>query len=477
MPYKYNPITGFFDYYATGGSGVTSFNTRTGAVTSTSGDYSDVLTEIGVPSHLFTHLWVKNGVSGALPFWNDGRGIVIESVHNAVLQFLTDITSVSGGHQYIQFIGSTGSDSGHIVYKPKLVSNSIIYYDFLEGVAGGQGVFAFGPNFTQFTKNLGVALNVSDVYASPPTAKLHLGAGTAAANTQPLKLNTGTAAAVVEPGAFEFFSSGALLTFTTSDGTRHPLTSRAAKGANSDITSLSGLTTPLTVAQGGIGIGTLTGIAKGNGTGAFTVAAAGTDYLTPSGSGAALTDITWAQINKATSDIADITTRSHASLTSIGTNTHAQIDTHIGLTSNPHSTSDVNLNTTDITTNDVSITKHGFAPKAPNNTTQYLRADATWATPSGGGGGLTLTTVEVDLGTTKRSGKFNVAGTGLTVGKPVLIVQANGAYTGKGTLSDEAEMDALTVSGKVTSATNIECFWKSFTSVKGNFKFDYAVSG
>lgn len=44
---------------------------------------------------------------------------------------------------------------------------------------------------------------------------------------------------------------------------------------------------------------------------------------------AASNDYTWAQINKATSDIADITTRSHTSLTSIGTNTHAAIDTHI----------------------------------------------------------------------------------------------------------------------------------------------------
>lgn len=57
--------------------------------------------------------------------------------------------------------------------------------------------------------------------------------------------------------------------------------SAAASGANSDITSLTGLTTPLTVAQGGTGIATLTGLAKGNGTGAFTAAVSGTDYTAP----------------------------------------------------------------------------------------------------------------------------------------------------------------------------------------------------
>lgn len=47
--------------------------------------------------------------------------------------------------------------------------------------------------------------------------------------------------------------------------------------------------TGLPVAGGGTGAATLTGLVKGNGTSAFTAAAAGTDYLTPSGSAASLT--------------------------------------------------------------------------------------------------------------------------------------------------------------------------------------------
>lgn len=48
-------------------------------------------------------------------------------------------------------------------------------------------------------------------------------------------------------------------------------------------------------------------------------------------------DYTWAQIDKTTSDLADLTTKNHSDLSGVGTNTHAQIDTHIASTSNPHS--------------------------------------------------------------------------------------------------------------------------------------------
>ena len=55
---------------------------------------------------------------------------------------------------------------------------------------------------------------------------------------------------------------------------------------------------------------------------------------------------------------------------------------------------DANMTTTDITTNNVSTSKHGFAPKAPNDTTKFLRGDGTWAVPAGGG---------------SSSGKFGIA--------------------------------------------------------------------
>jgi hypothetical protein len=98
------------------------------------------------------------------------------------------------------------------------------------------------------------------------------------------------------------------------------------------------------------------------------------------------------------------------------------------------------------------------------------------AAPAATGAGLTLTTAEVDLGAAKTGGKFTIAGAGMTVGKPVLIAQAVGPYTGKGTRADEAEMDQVTVTGAVTDASTITAYWSSPRRVRGNFKFNYQVS-
>jgi hypothetical protein len=97
--------------------------------------------------------------------------------------------------------------------------------------------------------------------------------------------------------------------------------------------------------------------------------------------------------------------------------------------------------------------------------------------PASGGAGVTLTTVEVNVGSVPKSGgSFTIAGAALTVGKPVLINQAVGPYTGKGTLPDEAEMDQVNVAASVTDAATITAYWSSARRVKGNFKFNYQVS-
>lgn len=108
---------------------------------------------------------------------------------------------------------------------------------------------------------------------------------------------------------------------------------------------------------------------------------------------------------------------------------------------------------------------------------KFLRDDNSWQTPSGGGGALTLTEVEKDLGASaQRAGSFDITGfSGLTADKQVLIAQKAAPYTGKGTLYDEIEMDSVQAAGYVLNATTIRAHWTASGPVLGNVKFGYAV--
>jgi hypothetical protein len=113
--------------------------------------------------------------------------------------------------------------------------------------------------------------------------------------------------------------------------------------------------------------------------------------LTLSSIGGAVTD---AQVpNTITLDnITQITTRSHTSLSDIGTNTHAQIDTHLANTSNPHSVTktQVGLGNVDNTADAskaftaAQTTSGTFATarlgSGTANSSSYLRGDQTWDT-------------------------------------------------------------------------------------------------
>lgn len=119
---------------------------------------------------------------------------------------------------------------------------------------------------------------------------------------------------------------------------------------------------------------------------------------------AATNDYTWAQIDKTTSDIADITTKAISSTTgtlavarggtgvttSTGTTnvvlsnsptlvTPALGTPASGVLTNCTGLPEGGLSTTDITTNDASTTKHGFLKKLPNDATQYIDGTGTFA--------------------------------------------------------------------------------------------------
>jgi len=90
-----------------------------------------------------------------------------------------------------------------------------------------------------------------------------------------------------------------------------------------------------------------------------------------------------------------------------------------------------------------------------------------------------LTVVEINLGSVAAySGSFTFP---LLVGPPagsaILIQQAAGPYTGKGTLEDEAEMDQVHVTAKAMTATSATAWWTSKSGpLAGNVKFQFATS-
>lgn len=88
-----------------------------------------------------------------------------------------------------------------------------------------------------------------------------------------------------------------------------------------------------------------------------------------------------------------------------------------------------------------------------------------------------MSLIDVDLGDTADAGRFLISGSGFDPSKRVVINPAAGPYTGKGSLTDEAEMDALTVLGSVLNSTTIECFWHAIPGpVRGHFNFQYRLA-
>jgi len=104
------------------------------------------------------------------------------------------------------------------------------------------------------------------------------------------------------------------------------------------------------------------------------------------------------------------------------------------------------LTLSDNTTNDVSTTKHGFAPKAPNDTTKFLRGDATWAVP-------TFTDPE---------------------GWTVIVKSANQDVTNNATLVDDTDLQFSVVAGGHYMVEMNICLSGNNTS--GDYKLALAVS-
>lgn len=88
-----------------------------------------------------------------------------------------------------------------------------------------------------------------------------------------------------------------------------------------------------------------------------------------------------------------------------------------------------------------------------------------------------MSLVDVDLGDSANSGRFIISGAGFDSSRRVVINPAPAPYTNKGSMTDEAEMDALTVIGSVLNSTTLECFWHAIPGpVRGHFNFQYRLA-
>jgi len=121
----------------------------------------------------------------------------------------------------------------------------------------------------------------------------------------------------------------------------------------------------------------------------------------------------------------------------------------------------------------------GLVPASGGGTTNFLRADGTWAAPpGGGGGGFTTTLVEKDVGSSPAmGGTFDITGlSGLTTGKTVLVVEDSSTDLSNGETPDRLECDQVHATGHVQSSTTIRVYWHSATPVAGLRKFAYSVA-
>ena len=120
---------------------------------------------------------------------------------------------------------------------------------------------------------------------------------------------------------------------------------------------------------------------------------------------------------------------------------------------------DANMTTTDITTNDVSTSKHGFAPKAPNDTTKFLRGDGTWAVPASG----------------SSSGKFGIAdSTGAYTYYTTLTLAMTAATSGQTIefFTDYTETGNVTITLKDGVTINGKGHTYSYTNTAGSMFID-----
>lgn len=116
------------------------------------------------------------------------------------------------------------------------------------------------------------------------------------------------------------------------------------------------------------------------------------------------------------------------------------------------------LAVTDVTTNDVSVSMHGLAPKAPNDASKYLDGTGAWTVPAGGNGapvGATYITQTTNVTLTAEQALINLDdGLLYVTGSTGVLTNATDANI-KTTLVDEVTKTGTLVVGDLVKVNNI----------------------
>jgi hypothetical protein len=161
-------------------------------------------------------------------------------------------------------------------------------------------------------------------------------------------------------------------------------------------------------------------------------------------------DYTWAQINKATSSIADITNRSHTLLTDIGANTHAQIDTHLSDLTLHRIINDAASSSTELWSANKINTELGT--KAPLVHSHDLTTDVTGILPIANGGTGSAVQNFVDLSNAQTIAGAKTFSNDLALNANLLTT---GLIDGRDVSNDGGKLDGIELLADVTDAINV----------------------
>ncbi len=142
-------------------------------------------------------------------------------------------TSSATSNSAINLTTSTGGGDPYI----RFITAEVAFVAGVDNSASDIFVLGTGTNPSSMTtQNITIAGATLGIMQTSPTAKLHLGAGTATGNTAPLKFTTGTALTTPEDGAIEYHSSHLYFTIGSTRYQLDQQTATVADGDKGDIT-------------------------------------------------------------------------------------------------------------------------------------------------------------------------------------------------------------------------------------------------